>query len=156
MADGAVLCGVNLNEAISIYTAVSWHSFYPWATTQSTRRFGGSTAVMYDGDGHSFVGLLRAAVNTARTWGVGQRYLGMIRRLEHETNRPEDYIISWHCTGARDQGLMRVISWCSDCGECGVSHCENVHSLCTNETRVLLEKSYKPEAPPYIKTAALW
>ena len=27
----------------------------------------------------------------ARTWGVGQRYLGTILRLEHELNRPEDY-----------------------------------------------------------------
>ena len=35
-ADGAVLSGVNLNEAISLYTAVSWHSSYPWATTQAT------------------------------------------------------------------------------------------------------------------------
>ena len=25
-ADGAVLCGVDLNEAISMYTTVSWHS----------------------------------------------------------------------------------------------------------------------------------
>ena len=34
-ADGAVLSGVNLNESISLYTAVSWHLPYPWATTQS-------------------------------------------------------------------------------------------------------------------------
>ena len=36
----------------------------------------------------SFVGLFKAAVDTARTWGVWQRYLG---RLEHDLNRPEDY-----------------------------------------------------------------
>ena len=47
--------------------------------------------ILYDGDGHSFVGLFKAAVDIARTWGVGQRYLGMIQRPEHETNRPEDY-----------------------------------------------------------------
>ena len=43
-------------------------------------------------DGHSFVGLqlFKAAVDIARKWGVGQRYLGMIQRLEHEMNRPED------------------------------------------------------------------
>ena len=28
-ADGAVLSGVNLNEAIGMYTTVSWHSSYP-------------------------------------------------------------------------------------------------------------------------------
>ena len=92
-ADGAVVCGVDLNEAISKCAAVPWHSSYPWAATQSTRRFGGLTAIMYDGDGHSFVGLLGAAVDVARTWGVDslpvtesdsveQRYLGMICRLE--------------------------------------------------------------------------
>ena len=65
-ADGAVLSGVNLNEAISLYTAVSWHSSYPWATTQSTRRLGGSMVILYDGDGHSFVGLFKAAMDIAR------------------------------------------------------------------------------------------
>ena len=89
-ADGAVLSGTNLNEAISLYTAVSWHSSYPWATTQSTRRFGGSMVILYDGDGHSFVGLFKAAMDIARKWGEGQRYLSMIQRLEHEMNRPED------------------------------------------------------------------
>ena len=62
---------VNLNDAISLYTAVSWHSSYPWATTQSTRRFGGSMVVLYDGDGHSFVGLFKAAMDTARKWEWG-------------------------------------------------------------------------------------
>ena len=47
--------------------------------------------ILYDGEGNSFVGLLKAAVDIARKWGVGQRYLGMIQRLEHEVNRPEDY-----------------------------------------------------------------
>ena len=76
--DGTVLCGVpvDLNEAIGMCTSVAcaqlWHP---------TRRFGGSIVIMtlYDGDGHSFVGLLRAAVDVARAWGVGQRYLSMIR-----------------------------------------------------------------------------
>ena len=36
-ADGAVLSVTDLNEAIALYTAVSWHSSYPWTTTQSTR-----------------------------------------------------------------------------------------------------------------------
>ena len=90
-ADGAVLSGVNLNEAIIMCTTVSWHCSYPWATAQSTQRFSGSIVVLYDGDGHSFVGLFRAAMDTTRTWGVGQQYLGMIHRLEHEMNRPEDY-----------------------------------------------------------------
>ena len=90
-ADGAVLSVTDLNEAIALYTAVSWHSSYPWTTTQSTRRFGGSMVILYDGEGNSFVGLLKAAVDIARKWGVGQRYLGMIQRLEHELNRPEDY-----------------------------------------------------------------
>ena len=72
MADayGAVLSGTDLNEAISPYTAVSWHLSYPWATTQSTRRFGGSMVILYDGDGYSFVGLFKAAVDIARKWGV--------------------------------------------------------------------------------------
>ena len=93
-ADGAVLSVTDLNEAIALYTAVSWHSSYPWTTTQSTRRFGGSIVsivILYDGEGNSFIGLLKAAVDIARKWGVGQRYLGMIQRLEHEVNRPEDY-----------------------------------------------------------------
>ena len=47
-------------------------------------------AILYDGEGNSFVGLLKAAVDIARKWGVGQRYLGMIQLLEHEMNRPED------------------------------------------------------------------
>ena len=71
--------------------AAACHSSYPWATTQSTWHFGGSTVIMYAVDGHSFVGLLGAAVNVARTWGVGQRYLGMIFKLEHKMNRPKDY-----------------------------------------------------------------
>ena len=90
-ADGAVLSTTDLNEAIALYTAVCWHSSYPWTTTQSIRRFGCSIVVLYDGEGNSFVGLLKAAVDTARKWGVGQRYLGMIQRQEHEMNRPEDY-----------------------------------------------------------------
>ena len=63
----------------------------PWSITQSIRRFGGSVVVLYDGEGNSFVGLLKAAVKTAREWGMGHRYLGMIQRQDHETNRPEDY-----------------------------------------------------------------
>ena len=90
-SDGAVLSGTDLNEAIALYTAVSWHSSYPWTTTQPTRRFGGSMVIIYDGEGNSVVGLLQAAVDIARKWGLGQRYLGMIQRLEHEMNRPEDY-----------------------------------------------------------------
>ena len=92
-ADGAVLSVTDLNEAIALYTAVSWHSSYPWTTTQSTRRFGGSMAILYDGEGNSCVRLLKAALDNfiARKWGVGQRYLSMIQRLEHEMNRPEYY-----------------------------------------------------------------
>ena len=90
-ADGAMLSGTGLNEAISLYTAVSLQSLYPWATAQSTRRCGGSMVILYDGDGHSFVGLFKAAVDIARKWGVGQRYLGTIQRLEHEILRPEGY-----------------------------------------------------------------
>ena len=89
-ADGAVLSVTDLNEAISPYTAVAWHSSYPWTITQSTQRFDGSMVILYDGDGHSYVGLFKAAVDIARTWGAGQRYLGMIQRLEHEMTRPED------------------------------------------------------------------
>ena len=47
--------------------------------------------ILYDGNGHSFVGLFKAAIDIARKWGVRQRCLGMIQRLEHEMNRPEDY-----------------------------------------------------------------
>ena len=46
---------------------------------------------MIIGDGHSFVGLLGAAMDVARTWGVGQRHIGMICRLEHEMNCPQEY-----------------------------------------------------------------
>ena len=66
-ADGVVLWGFEINVAISKCTGVSWHTSYPWATTQSTRRFAGSTVIMYDGDGYSFVGLLRAALHVAET-----------------------------------------------------------------------------------------
>ena len=90
-ADGAVLSMTDLNEAVALYTAVSWHSSYPWTTTKSIRRFGGSMVILYDGEGNSFVGLLKAAVEIARKWEAGQRYLGMIQRLEHEMNRSEDY-----------------------------------------------------------------
>ena len=90
-ADGAVLSVADLNEAIALCTAASLHSSYPWTTTQSTRRFGGSIHILYDGEGRSFAGLLKAAVDIARPWGVGQRYLSMIQRLEHAINRPEDY-----------------------------------------------------------------
>ena len=90
-ADGDVLSTTDLNEAIAVNTAVCWHSSYPWTTTQSTRRFCGSIVVLYDGEGNSFVGVLKAAVDTARKWAVGHRYRGMIRRLEHEMDRPEDY-----------------------------------------------------------------
>ena len=62
-ADGAVLSVTDLDEAIALYTAVSWHSSYPWTTTQSTRRFGGSMVILYDGEGNSFVGLHKAAVH---------------------------------------------------------------------------------------------
>ena len=78
-SDGAVLSGADLNEDISLYTAVSWHSSYPCATTQSTPRFGGSMVILYDGDGHSFVGLFKAAVDIARKWGGGVWGLGLGR-----------------------------------------------------------------------------
>ena len=47
-ADGAVLCGFELNGAIRTCAAVTWHSSYPWTTTQSTCWFGGLTVIMYD------------------------------------------------------------------------------------------------------------
>ena len=61
-ADGAVQPTTDLNQAIAMCTAVSWHSTYPWSTTQSIRRFGGSIVVLYDGEGNSTVGLLRAVL----------------------------------------------------------------------------------------------
>ena len=76
-ADGAAQPTTDLNQAIAMCTAVSWHSTYPWSTTQSTciRRFGGLIVVLYDGEGNSTVGLLKAAMKTAREfeWGVGYR-----------------------------------------------------------------------------------
>ena len=90
-ADGAVLSTTDLNEAIVLYTAVCWHSSYPWTTTQSTSRVGGSTVILDDSEGKSSVGLLKAVVDIARKWGVGQQYLGMIQRLEDEMNRSGDY-----------------------------------------------------------------
>ena len=90
-ADGAVQPTTDLDFAIAMYTAVCWHSSYPWYITQSIRRFGGSMVVLYDGEGNSFVGLLNAAVKTAREWGMGHRYLGMIQRQDHKMDRPEDY-----------------------------------------------------------------
>ena len=89
-ADGAVQPTTDLNSAIALCTAVCWHSSYPWSITQSIRRFGGSIVVLYDGEGNSFVGLLKADDKTAREWEVGYRYFGMIRRQDHEMNRPED------------------------------------------------------------------
>ena len=77
-ADWAVLSMTDLNETVALYTAVSWHSSYPWTTTQSIRRFSDSMVVLYDGKGSSLVDLLKAAVDIARKWGAGQRYLGMI------------------------------------------------------------------------------
>ena len=89
-ADGAVLPTTDLISAIVLYTTVCWHSSYPWSITQSIRRFG-SVVVPYDGEGNSFVGLLKVAVKTAREWGMGHRYLGMIQRHDHEMDRPENY-----------------------------------------------------------------
>ena len=79
-ADGAVHVQptADLNSAIALYTTVSWHSSYPWSITQSIRRFGGSIVVLYDGKGNSFVGLLKAAVKTAREWGVGYSRTGTL------------------------------------------------------------------------------
>ena len=57
-ADGDVL-STDLNEAIALCTAVCWHSSYPWTTTQFLRQLGGSIVVLYDGEGNSFVGLLK-------------------------------------------------------------------------------------------------
>ena len=37
------------------------------------------------------MGLLKAAVKPARECGMGQRYIDMIQRQDHEMNRPEDY-----------------------------------------------------------------
>ena len=51
-ADGAVQPTTDLNQAIAMCTAVSWHSTYPWSTTQSMRRFSGSIVVLYDGEGN--------------------------------------------------------------------------------------------------------
>ena len=90
-ADGAVQPATDLNSAIALYTAVCWHASYPWSITQYIRRFGGSIVGLYDGEGNSFVGLLKAAVKTAREWGVGYRYFGTIQGQDHEMNRPEDY-----------------------------------------------------------------
>ena len=90
-ADGAVQPTTDHNFSIAMYTAVCWHSSYPWSITQSIRRFGGSMVVLYDGEGNSFVGLLKVAVKTAREWGMGHRYLGMVQRQDHEMDRPEDY-----------------------------------------------------------------
>ena len=70
-ANGAMLSVNDLDEAIVVYTAVSWLSSYPWTTTQSTRQFGGSMVIRYDGKGNSFVGLLKAAVDIARKWEQG-------------------------------------------------------------------------------------
>ena len=68
--DGAVLPTADLNQAIALYTTVHWHPSYPWSITQSISRFGGSIVVLYNGEGNSFVGLLKAAVKTARESGV--------------------------------------------------------------------------------------
>ena len=81
-ADGAVLSTTDLNAAIALYTAVCWHSSYSWTTTQSIRRFDGSnsTVVLYDGEGNSFVGLIKAAVDTWLIMVVvfiGERPIGM-------------------------------------------------------------------------------
>ena len=73
-ANGAALLGVNLNEVISMYTAVSWHSTFPWATTQTTRPFRSSMVILYNGDGHSFVGLFKAAMDIARKWAAVPRH----------------------------------------------------------------------------------
>ena len=93
-ADGAVLSVTDLNEAIALCTAVPWHASYPWTASQSTRQFGGSVVILYDGKGNSFVGLLKAAVGIARTWGAEQRYLSMIQRLDPKMNRDCDYLLA--------------------------------------------------------------
>ena len=71
-ADGALLSAVNLNEVIRLYAAVSLYSSYPWAATQSTQQFGGLMVILFNGNGHSFVGLFKAAMDITRKWGVGQ------------------------------------------------------------------------------------
>ena len=66
-----MLSATDLNEAFALYTAVSWYSSYPWTTTQSTRRLGCSIVILFDGEGTSFVGLLKAAVDIAISEEMG-------------------------------------------------------------------------------------
>ena len=87
-ADGAVLSGVDLNEEISMYTTVS--DILPtWATTQSTRRFGGSMVVLYE---YSTMAMGTFSRGCSKLLWI-QRGNGEWGRdiLEHEMNRPEDY-----------------------------------------------------------------
>ena len=62
-----------------------------FCSTRTSRRWGQSTGVLYDGSGNSFVGLLRLAFSVGARWARGMRYMGMIHRVEQVMTRAEDY-----------------------------------------------------------------
>ena len=70
--------------------------------------------VLYDGEGNFFVGLLKAAVKTARGWGMGHSYLGMIQRQDPKMDRPETMITALLCVGVRSQSPRPMIFWYSE------------------------------------------
>ena len=61
-ADGSTQQWHDLNDAVSAWQTVAWHSSYPWSTTQASRRWGQSTVLLYDHSGNSFVGSLERAL----------------------------------------------------------------------------------------------
>ena len=62
-----------INYAMNTCLTIAWHSSYPWSSTQSARRWGGSMVVLLDRAGHSFTGKLRAALTHSARWPAGQR-----------------------------------------------------------------------------------
>ena len=55
-----------INTAMSTCLAISWHSSYPWAATQSERRWGDSMVVLLDKAGNLFYGKLRLALTHSK------------------------------------------------------------------------------------------
>ena len=55
-----------LNTAMNTCLRITWHSPYPWSTTQSERRWGNSMVVLMDEAGSFFYGKLRLALTHSK------------------------------------------------------------------------------------------
>ena len=54
------------NSVMNTCLTITWHSSYPWSTTQSERRWGDSMVVLMDEAGNVFYGKLRLALTHSK------------------------------------------------------------------------------------------